>query len=68
MTVGIIKEETYRSGSKVNVSDDMVRVTLTCSINTWRKLRRDIIMSIDPPIEEQEDAQEIGGIRNGKGK
>lgn len=42
-TVTIIKEETYRSKPIVNISDDYVRVTLTCSINEWRNIKKEVL-------------------------
>lgn len=35
----VIKEELYRSTPYVNTTDDMVRVTLTCTRNEWRVLK-----------------------------
>lgn len=35
----VIKEEFYRSTPYVNTTDDMVRVTLTCTRNEWRVLK-----------------------------
>ena len=31
-TLKILKEETYRNISNINVTDNMIRVTLSCSI------------------------------------
>lgn len=37
------KEETYRSPpNKLNMSDNMVRVTITCTINEWKQVKRKI--------------------------
>jgi len=36
----IIKEEKYRSKPYVNMTDDMVRLTLTCDINEWKRLKK----------------------------
>ena len=42
-TVKILKEETYRSKPVVNITDDYIRVTLTCSINEWRNIKKEIL-------------------------
>jgi len=39
-TLKILKEEKYRNQPYVNISDNMVRVTLTCSINEWHNIKR----------------------------
>jgi len=39
-TVSILKEETYRSKPLVNMTDNMVRVTLICSCNEWHEIKR----------------------------
>ena len=41
--VQILKEEKYRNTPMVNVTDNMVRVTLTCSINEWRIIKKTIL-------------------------
>jgi hypothetical protein len=35
----ITKEETYRSETRVNMTDDMVRVTMTFTRNEWRRIK-----------------------------
>ena len=42
-TVKIIKEETYRSKPVVNITDDYVRVTLTCSRNEWHMIKKELL-------------------------
>jgi hypothetical protein len=39
-TLEILKEETYRNQPYVNISDNMVRVTLKCSRNEWNDIKR----------------------------
>lgn len=39
-TIEILKEEIYRSSPLVNMTDNMVRVTFTCSRNEWREIKR----------------------------
>ena len=39
-TIEILKEETYRSKPMLNMTDNMVRVTLICSRNEWREIKR----------------------------
>jgi len=39
-TLEILKEETYRNQPYVNITDNMVRVTLTCSRNEWHVIKR----------------------------
>ncbi len=41
-TVKIITEATYRSTSMVNITDDMIKVTISCSVNEWHTLKRHI--------------------------
>jgi hypothetical protein len=38
--VEIVKEEPFRSGTRVNVDYDMVRVTLDMSLRKWRQLKK----------------------------
>ena len=42
-TVKIIKEETYRSKPVVNITDDYILVTLTCSRNEWRMIKKELL-------------------------
>jgi len=42
-TVEILNEETYRSKPLVNMTNDMVKVTLTCSRNEWHEIKRHLI-------------------------
>jgi len=44
----VIKEELYRSTSYINKTDDMVRVTLTCTRNEWRELKN-VINNLEWP-------------------
>jgi hypothetical protein len=37
----IVSEKTFRSDSRVNMTDDMVRVTLDMTRNHWRMLKSD---------------------------
>jgi len=39
-TLKILKEETYRDQPHVNITDNAVRVTLTCSRNEWYNIKR----------------------------
>ena len=41
-TVEIIQEQTYRSIPLLNVTNNMVKVTLTCSVNEWHSIKRHI--------------------------
>ena len=41
-TVDIIQEQSYRSIPLLNVTNNMVRVTLTCSVNEWHSIKRHI--------------------------
>ena len=38
--IDIIKEEEFRSDSSVNMSNNMIRATITCNINEWKHLKR----------------------------
>jgi len=38
--IEIQSEELYRSEPRVNMTDDMVRVTLLCDRNEWRRFKR----------------------------
>ena len=38
-TLRFLKEETYRSMPFVNITDNWVRVTLTCSRNEWNHIK-----------------------------
>jgi len=40
--IDVLKEETYRSKPLVNISDDMIRVTLTMSRREWRTVKKQI--------------------------
>ena len=42
-TIKILKEEKYRDSPLVNKTDNMVKVTLVCSINEWRYIKRHVI-------------------------
>ena len=42
-TVKILKVEKYRSKPLVNMTDNYVRVTITCSRNEWQELRRHLL-------------------------
>ena len=39
-SVNIIEEQSYRSNSMVNKTDDMIKVILTCSVNEWHTIKR----------------------------
>jgi len=39
-TIKILKEELFRDRPNVNITDNMVRVTLTCSRNEWREVKK----------------------------
>ena len=39
-TVDIIQEQTYRNIPLLNKTNNMVKVTLTCSINEWLSIKR----------------------------
>jgi len=39
----VFKEETYRSKPLVNMTDDMVRITINLPINQWRKNKQRFI-------------------------
>lgn len=40
MDLKIIEEQIYRSKPLVNITDDMVRVTLTLTRNEWREVKK----------------------------
>ena len=40
--VKVVKKERYRSKPKVNMADDMVRVTLTMPIWKWGEMERNL--------------------------
>jgi len=42
----ILKEETFRSKPLVNMTDDMVRVTIQLTRNEWRQAKRDVLKAI----------------------
>ena len=42
-TIKLLKEETYRIPPLVNTTDNMVRVTFTCSRNEWHEIKRQIM-------------------------
>ena len=39
-SVDIIEEQTYRSIPLLNITNNMVKVTLTCSVNEWHSIKR----------------------------
>ena len=49
-TVSILKVQPYRSPPAVNVTDNMVRGTMTCSRNEWRNIKRHLL----PPTTKEE--------------
>ena len=42
----ILKEETFRSKPLVNMTDDMVRVTIQLTRNEWRQAKREVLEAI----------------------
>ena len=38
--IDIVKEESFRSQPLVNMTDDMVRVTITMPRNIWRRFKK----------------------------
>jgi hypothetical protein len=44
--IKVLKEEAYRSNPMVNMTDDMVRITFTCSRNKWHEIKRHITNAI----------------------
>ena len=58
-TIKIVKEELYCSKSMVNVTDNMVRITLICSRNEWHELKRHLI-----PVEaDAEGCADVGDCK-----
>ena len=52
-TIEILKEETYRSKPTLNMTDNMVRVTLICSRNEWREIKRHLTSAMHSDGEER---------------
>ena len=46
-TIYIIEKITYRSRPFVNITDDMVRVVLTCSIREWKQIEKLIVKDFE---------------------
>ena len=55
-TIEILKTEYYRSKPLVNKSYDMVRVTMTCSLNEWRSVTRHLTDGV-PQQADTPDAE-----------
>ena len=51
-TIKILDEKTYRSPLNVNMTDNMVRVTLTCSRNEWHTLKQHLKADNDYTTKE----------------
>ncbi len=49
-TIKIQREQHYRSKPRVDMSDDMVRVTFVASRNEWNHLKR--MMKVESPMRE----------------